>query len=108
MPRYEIQDKFLRVAYGVADNSGVFLSVYDSRLKYDPKQSHQVNAVTESFQSGEGCYLDLHTGPIGFGQRVDDDTMATYLRRFGASEDQITMLPLRLIKEIIPAIAVAK
>lgn len=32
MPRYEHNEgKFIRVAYGVADHSGVFLSVYDKR-----------------------------------------------------------------------------
>ena len=109
MPRYEREEgKFIRVAYGVADPSGVFLSVYDKRLKYDPKHSVQVNAVTEGIEAGgNGCYLDLRTGPHGFGQRVDDDTMATYLRRYGASEEQIALLPLHL-KENIPCNACGK
>lgn len=100
MPRYEIHDgDNIRVTFGVTDDdaSRVFLSVYDNRIKYDPYASAGVNKVAECIQcSGDGCFLDLHTGSNGFGHRVDDDTMATYLRRYGVTEDQIGFLPLHL------------
>jgi MYND finger len=48
---------------------------------------------------GEGGYLDPHTGPTGFRQRVDDDTMATILRRYGVDDEEIRHLPLTLTKK---------
>ena len=35
---------------------------------------------------------------VGFGERVDDATMAVYLKRFGVSQAQIDALPLKLPK----------
>ena len=77
---------------------GVFLSVYDERLKFDANSSSDVNAVTEKIgrKDGGGCYFDLHTGPNRDGFKVDDETMATYLKRFGVPDDQILKLPLSL------------
>ena len=46
--RFEIKDGPIRVAYGYNDLfGGVFLSVYDERLKFDANSSSDVNAVTE-------------------------------------------------------------
>ena len=91
MPRYEIEEgKFIRVAYGNTGDTGVFLSVYDKRLKYDPEHSVQVNAVSEGIQAGgDGCYLDLQTGTgwTGFGQRVDE-TMTQWQPTFVAMAHQ--------------------
>lgn len=102
MPRFEIIeiDDPIRVAFGFADGSGVFLSVYDKRLEYDPNATGQVNAVTESIGGldGGGSYLDLYTGLTGFGQQVDHNTMATFLRRFGVADEQINALPLQLAR----------
>jgi len=74
----------------------VFLSVFDSRLKYNPNYSDEVNRVTESIGvcDGGGSYFNLHTGSNGFGIKVDDKTMAVYLKRFGVPADQINELPL--------------
>lgn len=101
MPRYEIPGDPIRVVYGLDDLTGVFLSVYDKRLEYDPSESRRVNAVTEAFgvQDGGGSYFDLHTGRAGVGIRVDDETMATYLRRYGVPEDKIVALLPRLVSQ---------
>jgi hypothetical protein len=101
MPHFVIEGDPIHIAYGFDPTfSGVFLSVYDNRLKYDPDASKKVNDATESISSngGGGCYLDLHTGISGFGQRVNDVTMSTYLKRFGVSEERIAQLPLVLPK----------
>ena len=95
--RVEIPGDPISVAYGYGI-TGVFLSVFDKRLEYDPISSREVNAVAESIGVGDGggSYFDLHTGSHGFGIKVDHDTMATYLKRFGVSEEKISELPLTL------------
>ena len=89
--RFIIDGAPISVAYGVDQFSGVFLLVCDKRLKYDPKASDEVNAVTNSIGIGDGggSYFDLHTGARGFGSKVNDQTMLSYLRRFGVPEDRI-------------------
>ena len=94
--RREIPGDPISIAYGYDELTGVFLAVVDRRLKFDCESSDEVNTVTESIgvRDGGGSYFDLHTGQVGFGQKVDDDTMATFLRRFGVSDDEINELPL--------------
>jgi hypothetical protein len=96
MTRFVIDDGGpIHIAYGF--NSPVFLSVSDRRLKYETSATKGVNAVTEAIgvKDGGGSYFDLHTSKVGgFGVQVDDETMATYLRRYGVSEKQIRALPL--------------
>lgn len=98
MVRYEIPGSPISVGYGYDHCNGVFLSVFDSRLKYDKHATDEVNAVTESIgvRDGGGSYFDLHTGENGFGLKVDHSTMVTFLRRYGAPEDRIHSLPLIL------------
>ena len=95
--RYEIKGDPISIAYGDSESSGVFLSVYDQRLRYDGNSTSNVNAVTEKIgvHDGGGSYFDLHTGAYGFGIRVDDETMTTYLKRFGVTDDCISALPLK-------------
>jgi len=76
-----------------------------------------VNAVTSQVGDGDGggSYFDLHTGSIGFGIKVDHETMAVYLKRFGVPQEMIDGLPLKvpktkkLVKKIsqLPATCVA-
>ena len=96
MPRFEIAGDPISVAYGYDEVlSNVFLSVYDRRLEFDSDAPDQVNAVTEGIGPGDGggCYFNLHTGKVGFGRMVDDETMAVYLR-FGVSDASIRAIPL--------------
>jgi hypothetical protein len=88
----------LRCLYGFDEFHGVFLSVFDKRLKYNSEATAEVNRVTESIgvNDGGGSYLDLHTGQTGFGRKVDDLTMATFLKRYGVTDHQVSMLPLSL------------
>jgi hypothetical protein len=53
--------------------------------------------VTNSIGIGDGggSYFDLHTGAHGFGSKVNDQTMLTYLRRFGVPENRIQELGLK-------------
>ena len=98
--RFEIRGDPISVAYGVDNSSGVFLAVTDKRLEYDPNSSAKVNAVTEQVGIGDGggSFFNLHTGKIGFGIKVDDETMAVYLKRYGVSDERIRDLPLNLSK----------
>jgi hypothetical protein len=97
--RLTVVDGQINVAYGFNRDFGVFLAVTDKRLHYDPTASPGVNAVTEqtgTVKDGGGSYVDLHTGRGGFGLKVDDQTMATYLKRYGASPEEVATLPLYL------------
>ena len=98
MPRFEIDSYPITVAYGYEDPCNVFLSVYDNRLRYDSSASPQVNDVTRAVGSGDGCFFEIHTGSAGFGQRVDNDTMVTFLGRFGVTDEQINAIPLHPIE----------
>jgi len=97
MTRFETPGDPIRVAYGCDDVTGVFLSVMDKRLKFDSGATEAVNRVTEAIgtHDGGGSCFDLHRGQRGFGVKVDDATMATYLRRFGVPEEKIAGLPLK-------------
>eukprot|EP00978_Attheya_sp_CCMP212_P038116 scaffold185618_cov67-Attheya_sp.AAC.1 len=72
MTRFTIPGDRISVAFGYDGLTGVFLS------------------------DGGGSYFDLHTGQHGFGIKVDDNTMATYLKRFGVPDDKVNELPLNL------------
>lgn len=94
MVRFEIEGSPIKVAYGFDEGfSNYFLSVYDERLEYDDKASDEVNKVVENeFKDGTGVYFDLHTGRLGFGIKVSQDTIKVYLARFGVSKEKIDEL----------------
>ena len=96
--RIRIPGDPISVAYGYDGMTDVFLSVFDKRLAYNSDSTDKVNAVTESIGNGDGggSYFDLHTGSYGFGKKVDDNTMATFLKRYGVSVDKISELPLNI------------
>lgn len=97
MVRYTIEGSPINVAYGYDDVTGVFLSVYDRRLKYDANASAEVNNVFQNcgvlgLESGDGAYLDLHTGETGFGIKVSWPVMSEYFKRFGVPKYHIKEL----------------
>jgi hypothetical protein len=94
MTRFEIEDTHTTTAYGTDPVTGVFLSVYDKRLAYDPNASKEVNAISEQIgvQDGSGNYFDLHTGKQGFGLRVSNATMRVFLARYGVPQDKINFV----------------
>lgn len=103
MVRYTIEGSPIHIAYGYDELTGVFLSVYDNRLKYDPNASDEINNVFEKcevsgLKSGDGCYLDFHTGSAGFGTKVSWQVMSEYLKRYGVSYDRIRELLLQHMK----------
>ncbi|KAG7359569.1 MYND finger domain containing protein [Nitzschia inconspicua] len=100
MLQFEIPGDPIHVTYGYSGVAGVFLAVFDNRLQYDEHASDKVNAVTKAIGvcDGGGSYFDLHTGPDGFGMKVDHATMAVFLKRYGVSEAQIRALPLDVPK----------
>ena len=74
--------------------TGIFLSVSDSRLEDDENASPEVNDVTLKVGVGDGggSYFDLHTGTHGFGQKVSEETILVYLKRFGITDEQINKM----------------
>jgi hypothetical protein len=100
MEHFEIKEGPIRVAYGYERFAGIYLSVCDSRLQSDEKATSQVNAVAH--QSFEGAYLFLYTGSGLYSPRmicVDNETMAKFLKRYGATDQQITMLLTLKVEE---------
>jgi hypothetical protein len=94
MPRYEIKGSQISVAYGTDAMTGVFLSVYDSRLKYNETASEEVNSIASRIGAGDGggCYFDLHTGMGGFGHKVSLNTINTFMVRYGVEQSQANSL----------------
>jgi hypothetical protein len=92
--RYEIEGSPISVAYGEDHVSGIFFSVFDSRLEYSETASKEVNDVAESIgvKDGGGSYFDLHTGDVGFGRKVSKETMRVYFTRYGVPADHIKSL----------------
>jgi hypothetical protein len=89
MVRYSIEQGPITVSYGTDVVSGVFLAVVDSRLIFDGNATERVNNVTSQvgIKDGGGSYFDIHTGKNGFGERVDNKTMATMLRKYGVTDE---------------------
>ena len=52
---------------------------------------------------GGGSYFNLHTAKQGFGLRVDNKTMAMYLRRYGVTSDNDAGILSLLESEEVPA-----
>mmetsp|Transcript_12758 Transcript_12758/g.18764 ORF Transcript_12758/g.18764 Transcript_12758/m.18764 type:complete len:319 (+) Transcript_12758:309-1265(+) len=99
MRRYEIKNGPISIIYGHEPSTGVFLSVVDSRLKYDSEAADEVNKVSRCAVGIEGSYLDLYTGRRGIGLQVDDTTMACFLERYGVTRLSISALPLSIQHE---------
>lgn len=82
----------IRIAWGYDDAlQGYFFTVYDDRLKWQKGQSSEVDKVTEKVSmDGGGNYFDLNTYPTGgFGTRVSEKTMFTFMRRYGINPGKI-------------------
>ncbi|KAG4071689.1 hypothetical protein HA402_011843 [Bradysia odoriphaga] len=97
MVRYTIEGSPISIAYGYDHITGVFLSVVDDRLKYNSDASAEVNSVFDNckqigLQTGEGAYLDMHTGATGFGIKTSWAVMSEYLKRYGVQRDHIAEL----------------
>lgn len=92
--RLEIEQGPITVVYGLDRLTGVFLSVVDKRLVVeldDADYTEKVQDVASNSTEvggGGGSYFDLHTGD-GFGQKVDDATMKTFMKRFGVPDMKI-------------------
>jgi hypothetical protein len=91
--RYTIDGFPISVAYGIDKYTGVFLSVYDSRLEDKESASDEVNSfLVEKYGGGDGAYLDLHTGFSGLGHKVSKAAMEVFFRRYGVPEEHIKLL----------------
>lgn len=97
MVRYTIDGTPIHIAYGYDHMTGTFLSVYDDRLKYDVNASDEINNVFEKcgvsgLESGDGAFLDFHTGSFGMGIKVSWPVMSEYLKRYGVPQNHIREL----------------
>ncbi|KAF8658385.1 hypothetical protein AX16_001994 [Volvariella volvacea WC 439] len=90
MVRHEIKQGPIKVGYGHDELTGYFLSVFDNRLEWEEENSAAVNAIAEKVDpEGSGIYFDLHTGQIGFGHKVDIDTLVHFWKAYGVPDGHI-------------------
>lgn len=51
-----------------------------------------MNSITEKVNpDGGGGYFDLHTGPLGFGHKVDVETMVHFWKLYGVKEEHLEL-----------------
>lgn len=104
--RHTIEGSPINISYGYEKMTGVFLAVYDNRLKYDPNASDEINNVflrcgVIGLQSGDGAYLDMHTAEgLDFGVKASWPVMIEYLKRYGVPRNHILDLLKKHIKHV--------
>ncbi|KAF9163489.1 hypothetical protein DFQ27_005519 [Actinomortierella ambigua] len=92
MVRHEQIYGALNVAWGYDDAlRGYFLTISDNRLAWQQGQSDEMTKICEQVsEDGAGRYFDLNTYPVGgFGYRVSEATMFTFMRRYGIDPAKI-------------------
>ncbi|GBE78626.1 hypothetical protein BKA93DRAFT_203494 [Sparassis latifolia] len=95
MGRHVIEQGAIEIAYGTDHATGYFLSVVDARLAWSEDATDAVNAVAEGLCAhGGGSYFDLHTGPGGFGRKVDVATLMTFWQRYGVPAQHVQLAKL--------------
>jgi hypothetical protein len=83
MGRTELVQGHIKIAYGLDHMSGYFLAVVDERLSYKTDIPKNVLSVIEKVNPDQGgAFFDLHTGPIGFGHRVDLKTLLYFWKAY--------------------------
>lgn len=93
MPRSELSQGDLLVAFGHDHFTAYFLSVYDLRLRYNEDNSDELNTLGEDISpDGSGRYLNAHTGSDGFGSRVSIATMRDLWARYHVPSEGLEML----------------
>lgn len=105
MVRHTIAGSPINIGYGYDHITGVFLSVYDNRLKYDRNATDEINNVFQNcnvfgLSSGDGAYLDLHTGENGFGIKCSWVVMSEYFKRYGVPRNHTLDLLKQHLKHL--------
>jgi hypothetical protein len=85
MIRHTIEDSHFTIIYGYDEFACFFLSVFDNRVIYE----ESLKDLKTGFSGG--CF-DLHTGFLGFGQRVSLPTLLLYMEKYGISRSRINDL----------------
>ncbi|KAK7680585.1 hypothetical protein QCA50_016367 [Cerrena zonata] len=85
MVRIEICEGKITIAYGQDHVTGYFLSISDERLWDSADASDEANAIAFKVTNGAG-YFDLRTAPMGFGHRVELNTLLEYWKRYGVPD----------------------
>lgn len=103
--RHTIEGSPISVTYGYDEKTGVYLSAYDDRLKYDYAASEEVNNVflncgVLGLQSGDGAYLDMHTGDVDIGVKASWPVIHEFLKRYGVPRSHILDLQKKHAKHV--------
>ncbi|KAG0232834.1 hypothetical protein BGW42_007843 [Actinomortierella wolfii] len=92
MVRHEKTQGLIHIAWGYDDPlQGYFLTITDYRLSWMLGAGEKVNEIANkvSFDGG-GHYLNLNTYPyFGFGYKVSEEVLFTYMRRYGINPHRI-------------------
>ncbi|KAG0258871.1 hypothetical protein BG011_003007 [Mortierella polycephala] len=92
MVRYEKNQGDINIAWGHDEaQSGYFLTIVDKRLQTQIEAGENVNQVCYKVSmDGGGSYFDFNTYRFGgFGHRVSEATIFTFMRRYGIDPTEI-------------------
>ncbi|KAG0242951.1 hypothetical protein BGW41_003116 [Actinomortierella wolfii] len=92
MVRHEKTQGLVHIAWGYDDTlQGYFLAITDYRLSWMPGVGENVNEIANKVApDGGGHYFDLNTYPhSGFGYKVSEEVIFTYMRRYGINPHRI-------------------
>lgn len=96
----EVKVATLRVCYGWDRLTEFFLSIFDPHLEINGTESQDLKDTLMEVgpKDGGGCYLDYHTGEIGFGTKTTKDVIFDILRRYDVSEENVKKLEIIAIE----------
>jgi hypothetical protein len=93
MVRYEIKQNNITIAYGFDKITGLFLSIYDKRLEWEEDNTDEINAICEKIsEDGGGCYLSMYTSGIGFGHKVNKETIIQFMKKYNVNQEHLLEL----------------
>ncbi|KAF9112177.1 hypothetical protein BGX27_003839 [Mortierella sp. AM989] len=92
MVRFEKNEGRINIAWGHDEAlGGYFLTVEDERLSWSKEASSDVNRICEKVAAdGGGSYFDMNSYQLGgFGHKVSEATIFTFMRRYGIDPTKI-------------------
>ncbi len=83
------------IAFGFDKLNGFFLSVFDPVMKYNKNYSKNLKEISKCIDmvgDGDGCYLSLHTGDMGFGKKDDIKDMKILWEKYEIQKEYIDLI----------------
>jgi hypothetical protein len=86
------EESSIKIQYGREETKGIYLQVTDKRLMLEENTKKEVKEAINSKIDQDGTYLNLYTGQSDKGQRVKNETIEVYFKRYNLPEDIIKNL----------------